>query len=164
MKATPKKSFSKEDRAKVRWRGDQKKADSKPGEHRQVGALPFRRTASGDIEILLITSRQTGRFIIPKGWPMKRLSDPDAAAQEAYEEAGVMGKVRRKPIGNYIYWKRLERSFELLKVDVYALEVRGQRQDWPEKTSRGHGWLPRKDAALLVDEPELVSLLMKFEP
>jgi hypothetical protein len=51
-----------------------------------------------------------------------------------------------------------------LKVDVYALEVRGQRQDWPEKTSRGHGWLPRKDAALLVDEPELVSLLMKFEP
>src|ERR1700722_16469990 len=144
MKATPKKSFSKDHRAKLHSRGDQKKADSKLGKHRQVGALPFRTTVSGDVEILLITSRQTGRFTIPNGSPMKRLRDPAAAAKEAYEEAGVGGKVRRKPIGNYIYWKRLERSFELLKVDVYALEVRGQRQDWPERTSRRYGWLPRR--------------------
>jgi 8-oxo-dGTP pyrophosphatase MutT (NUDIX family) len=137
---------------------------TQPAERRQVGALPFRRTLSGEIEVLLITSRETGRFIIPKGWPMKRLSDPDAAAREAYEEAGVVGKIQRKPIGDYLYWKRLERSFELLRVDIYALEVRKQRADWPEKNSRKSGWLSREDAATLVDEPGLIALLDKFRP
>ncbi len=132
-------------------------------ERRQVAALPFRKTASGEIEILLITSRETGRFIIPKGWPMKRLSDSDAAAREAYEEAGVVGKVRRKPIGEYRYWKRLERSFELLAVDVYPLEVETQRAEWPEKNARRSGWLPQEDAATLVDEPGLVTLIRNFK-
>ena len=91
-------------------------------EKRQVAALPFRRTALGEIEILLITSRETERFLIPRGWPMKPLSDPDAAAQEAYEEAGIVGKVKRIPIGDYFYWKRLERTFEFVKVEVYALD------------------------------------------
>jgi 8-oxo-dGTP pyrophosphatase MutT (NUDIX family) len=131
---------------------------------RQVAALPFRRTADGQVEVLLITSRETGRFIIPKGWPMKRLSDPDAAAREAYEEAGVIGKVKRKPIGDYIYWKRLERSFELLKVEVYAFEVQKQRANWPEKSARKYEWLSSKDAAIRVDEPGLVALLKTFEP
>jgi len=135
---------------------------TQPAERRQVGALPFRRTPSGEIEVLLITSRETGRFIIPKGWPMKRLSDPDAAAREAYEEAGVIGKIQRRPFGDYLYWKRLARSFELLMVDVYALEVRKQRPDWPEKGSRKSGWVSVADAATLVDEPGLVALLGKF--
>jgi 8-oxo-dGTP pyrophosphatase MutT (NUDIX family) len=144
---------------------DQEKAPkAQPVERRQVGALPFRRTPSGQIEVLLITSRETGRFIIPKGWPMKQLIDPDAAAREAYEEAGVIGKIQRKPIGDYLYWKRLERSFELLRVDVYALEVRKQQPDWPEKASRKSGWVSVADAATLVDEPGLVALLGKFRP
>ncbi len=110
------------------------KARPRSDERRQVAALPYCKTTSGEIEILLITSRETGRFVIPKGWPMKRLGDPDAAARKgAYEEAGVLGKVKRKPIGAYSYWKRLERSFELLTVKVYPLEVREQRTDWPEK-------------------------------
>jgi hypothetical protein len=54
-----------------------------------------------------MTSRGTGRFIIPKGWPMKNHSDPFAAAREARQEAGLIGEIRRKPIGHYIYWKRL---------------------------------------------------------
>ena len=95
---------------------------------------------------------------------MKRLSDPDAAAREAYEEAGVVGKIQRKPMGDYLYWKRLERTFELLKVEVYPLEVRKQRPDWPEMNSRKSGWLSREDAATLVDEPGLVTLLRKFRP
>jgi 8-oxo-dGTP pyrophosphatase MutT (NUDIX family) len=93
---------------------------------------------------------------------MKRLSDPDAAAREAYEEAGVTGKVKRKPIGEYSYWKRLERSFELLTVEVYPLEVREQRSDWPEKGSRKLGWLKPIDAAKLVDEPGLITLIEQF--
>lgn len=158
-----------EKKAKGRIRGTQSRdhdrraaATETPGARRQIAALPFRKTATGDIEVLLITSRETGRFIIPKGWPMKRLSDADAAAKEAYEEAGVVGKVKRTPIGAYSYWKRLERSFELLNVDVYALEVRKQRSNWPEKGSRRHSWLRQEDAATLVDEPGLITLIERF--
>jgi 8-oxo-dGTP pyrophosphatase MutT (NUDIX family) len=131
-------------------------------ERRQVAALPYRKTTSGRIEVLLITSRETGRFIIPKGWPMKRLSDSDAAAKEAYEETGVVGKVKPKPIGTYSYWKRLERTFELLRVDVYALKVKKQRANWPEKEARTSRWLPARDAAQLIDDPELVTLIDTF--
>jgi 8-oxo-dGTP pyrophosphatase MutT (NUDIX family) len=130
---------------------------------RQVAALPFRRTPSG-IEILLITSRESGRFIIPKGWPMKRLSDPGAAAREAYEEAGVAGKIRRRPIGDYLYRKRLDGRFDLVRVTVYALEVQVQHADWPEKGARQLRWTPRKEAASLVEEPGLMRLLREFRP
>ena len=162
MKAKTKKSAEVKTRPQDRPPEDVGAARPRAAEKRQIAALPFRRTAAGGIEVLLITSRETGRFIIPKGWPMKRLSDPDAAAREAYEEAGVVGKVRRKPIGDYFYWKRLERMFEFLKVEVYALEVREQREDWPEKNSRRCGWLSPKDAATLVDEPGLMALIQGF--
>ncbi|HLH50301.1 MAG TPA: NUDIX hydrolase [Roseiarcus sp.] len=163
MKRTPAKKAKHRIRAGQKRGLDRRAATAEaPGARRQVAALPFRKTAAGGVEVLLITSRETGRFIIPKGWPMKRLSDADAAAKEAYEEAGVVGKVKRKPIGAYSYWKRLERSFELLKVDVYALEVRKQRPDWPEKGSRRLGWLRPEDAATLVDEPGLVTLIERF--
>jgi 8-oxo-dGTP pyrophosphatase MutT (NUDIX family) len=95
---------------------------------------------------------------------MKRLSDPDAAAQEAYEEAGIVGKVKRKPIGDYFYWKRLERTFEFVKVEVYALEVRHQRDEWPEKNSRQCAWHSKTEAASRVMEPGLVALLKAFRP
>lgn len=136
--------------------------DLRLSERHQVAALPYRKTASGHIEVLLITSRETGRFIIPKGWPMKRLSDPDAAAKEAYEEAGVLGKVEPQSIGTYSYWKRLERTFELLKVDVYTLKVRKQRENWPEKAARMLRGLPTRHAAALIDEPELITLIKTF--
>jgi 8-oxo-dGTP pyrophosphatase MutT (NUDIX family) len=131
-------------------------------ERRQVAALPYRRTADGGVELLLVTSRETKRFIIPKGWPMRRLSDPDAAAQEAREEAGVIGKVKRKPIGSYVYWKRLERSFELLKVQVFPLEVSELSANWKEKAARECCWLSPDKAWLLIDEPGLADLVRKF--
>jgi 8-oxo-dGTP pyrophosphatase MutT (NUDIX family) len=163
MRETPKKNAKASPPTKHRHK-DYKAARPQTAERRQVAALPFRRTPSGEIEILVITSRETGRFIIPKGWPMKRLSDPDAAAKEAFEEAGVVGKVRRKPVGDYFYWKRLDRRFKFVKVEVYALEVRDQREEWPEKNSRRYGWLSLNDAAMLVDEPGLVALLLRFQP
>jgi 8-oxo-dGTP pyrophosphatase MutT (NUDIX family) len=164
MRAPSKKSVATKPRRCVGALGHRKATKAQAAERRQVGALPFRRTPAGEIEVLLITSRETGRFIIPKGWPMKGLGDPDAAAREAYEEAGVVGKIQRKPVGDYLYWKRLERTFELLKVEVYPLEVRKQRPDWPEKNSRKSGWLSREDAVTLVDEPGLITLLGKFRP
>jgi 8-oxo-dGTP pyrophosphatase MutT (NUDIX family) len=162
MKVKQTKNIKASLRGKDRRQVDHKTARPQTAERRQVAALPFRRTAAGEIEILLVTSRETRRLIIPKGWPMKRLRDADAAAKEAYEEAGVIGKVKRKPIGDYFYWKRLERTFEFLKVDVYPLEVRDQRTDWPEKGARKWGWHNLDAAAALVSEPGLVSLLKAF--
>jgi 8-oxo-dGTP pyrophosphatase MutT (NUDIX family) len=140
-----------------------KKAIKAAARRRQVAALSVRRTASGSREVLVITSRKTGRFIIPKGWPMKGRSDADAAALEAREEAGVVGKVRRKPIGSYTYWKRLVDEFRLVEVHVYLLKVSRQLESWQEKQSRQMAWLSPTDAALLVDEPQLVALIQDFE-
>jgi 8-oxo-dGTP pyrophosphatase MutT (NUDIX family) len=129
---------------------------------RQVAALPFRVSELGSIEILLITSRDTGRFIIPKGWRKKGQKQWDAAAREAFEEAGVVGKVKSKPAGSYTYWKRGDGFFERLQVLVYPLEVKKHRISWPEKGERRMAWLPAEDAALLVDEPALASLIRTF--
>ncbi|MEF2071500.1 NUDIX hydrolase, partial [Consotaella aegiceratis] len=129
---------------------------------RQIAALPYRVADCGAIEILVMTSRETQRFILPKGWPIKGLSPSDAAAREAFEEAGLVGKARRKPFGRYRYWKRFKASFGLVDVDVYPLEVRKQRKKWPEKGERHMRWLSFDDAALLVDEPELETLLLEF--
>jgi 8-oxo-dGTP pyrophosphatase MutT (NUDIX family) len=129
----------------------------------QVAALPFRYTGAGFLEVLIITSRETGRFIIPKGWPMKGHADPDAAAIEAREEAGVAGKIRRESIGKYVYWKRLADQFELVEVAVYPLEVSRQLQTWREKQSRQMAWLSLEDAATLLDEPQLIALIRNLE-
>jgi len=114
------------------------------------------------VEILIITSRETRRFIIPKGWPIKGMNDAEAAAKEAYEEAGITGKVKHKPIGRYSYWKRFARNFELVPVDVYPLRVKAQLPAWPEQDARQQAWLAPDDAATLIDEPELASLVRNF--
>ena len=79
-----------------------------PGEppHLQVAALCWRRSGKG-LKILLITSRDTGRWVIPKGWPMRNRSNAQAAAREAYEEAGLRGDVSERSVGIYTYLKAL---------------------------------------------------------
>src|SRR5690554_2758136 len=77
---------------------------------KQFGAIPVRFTPEGQLEIMLITSRQTRRWIVPKGWPMKGLEGHDTAAREAFEEAGVNGSISDRPIGSYVYAKRLKRN------------------------------------------------------
>jgi 8-oxo-dGTP pyrophosphatase MutT (NUDIX family) len=151
-------------RATTRRTSKAKSLKRQASERHQVAALPFRRNADGAVEVLLITSRETRRFIIPKGWPMKKLADPDAAAKEALEEAGVVGIVRRKPVANYSYWKRLTRTFELVKVDVYPLRVLDQHDTWREQAVRNCGWLPPDKAWLLIDEPGLAQIVRTFNP
>ncbi len=121
--------------------------------------MPYRHTPNGDVEVLLLTSRQTRRFILPKGWPMKGLSDCETAAQEAVEEAGVVGSSHEVAIGSFRYWKRLKRSFVPVIVEVYPLYVERELDTWKERKSRRRAWVKPIQAALLVDEPELVSLL-----
>ncbi|MCX8256382.1 NUDIX hydrolase (fragment) [Beijerinckiaceae bacterium RH AL1] len=124
----------------------------------QVGALPIRRSAAGP-EVLLVTSRETRRWIIPKGWPMKGRKDHEAAAQEAAEEAGVIGKVSKHPIGAYTYQKRLANRLEPCRVMVYVLEVEGQLADWRERKERKRQWFPALEAAEAVAQPKLASMI-----
>jgi 8-oxo-dGTP pyrophosphatase MutT (NUDIX family) len=130
-----------------------------PRDKSQVAALPIRRAANGALEVLLITSRETGRWIIPKGWPMKGLADHEAAAQEAREEAGVVGRIGEAPIGDYPYWKRQKEGFEFCLVTVYPLVVERQRKDWRERGQRLASWLTVDDAAEHVDEAGLSGLI-----
>lgn len=129
---------------------------------KQVAALPFVETASGPL-VLLVTTRGRGRWSIPKGWPKARLSDAELAALEAFEEAGVEGDIGARPIGSYLYTKRLHLlSWTKCSVDVYTLEVRSQALDWPEKGSRKLQWTAPGEAASLVGEAQLAEVLRGF--
>jgi 8-oxo-dGTP pyrophosphatase MutT (NUDIX family) len=131
---------------------------------RQVAALPYERGKDG-LRVLLVTSRETGRLVLPKGWTEKALKDPDAAAAEAFEEAGVKGRVARRPIGIYEYVKIIGPGFALrCAVDVYPLEVRKLLKEWPEQGQRERLWLSPSAAAQRVAEPALAEILRRFKP
>jgi len=130
----------------------------------QYGALPWRRTDEGALEVLLITSRESRRWVIPKGWPMKDMKPAPCAAQEAFEEAGVTGAAGRKKTGVYHYDKRLRSGrLQHVRVQVYPLAVAQEHADWPEAAQREKLWTTPAEAAGLVDEPELKALLAKFK-
>lgn len=130
----------------------------------QYGALTYRKTKTNGLEILLMTSRETKRWIIPKGWPIKGMKPCDSAAQEAYEEAGVRGTVGRRPIGKYTYDKRLEPPARVVpcEVQVYALRVRRQEKSWPEIGQRELRWCKADEAITIVDDRDLGTLIGKF--
>lgn len=137
-------------------------AKDDPPVARQVAALPW-RTAGGGIEVLLVTSRETRRWVVPKGWPMRGRSAPQAAAREAFEEAGVEGNVSTKVLGQFSYDKRLRDGQSLhVTVELFALRVKLQHADWPEKGQRVARWFHPGEAARLVGEPELASLIAAF--
>ena len=131
-------------------------------QHRQFAALPFIKDERG-ISVLLLTSRETGRWVIPKGWPMRGMSGHQVAVQEAKEEAGVSGVVSSQVLGNYSYRKRLHTfsSVDCL-VEVYALEVKKQKLKWRERSQRQLVWLPQEEAAARVEEPELAHIIRNF--
>jgi 8-oxo-dGTP pyrophosphatase MutT (NUDIX family) len=131
---------------------------------RQFAAVPFRLTADGKMEVMLITSRSTRRFILPKGWPMKGRSGQETARIEAQQEAGVDGRMLEEPIGSYRYWKRLSRQFVPVEVIVYLMSVEDVLDEWEEAGSRQRAWLSPMDAATLVDEPELAQLMSSLQP
>jgi 8-oxo-dGTP pyrophosphatase MutT (NUDIX family) len=129
---------------------------------RQVAAVPV-RLHEGRIEVMLVTSRGTKRFIVPKGWPMKGKSGREAALTEAHEEAGISGETRKAPLGRYRYWKRLSDAFVCVEVTVYLLMVNEVSDDWKEAGLRERAWLAPEDAATLIDEPELATLVRTLE-
>lgn len=138
------------------------------GEFRvQYAALCFRRVSGNDgIEILLVTSRGTGRWIIPKGWPMKKKKPHEAAEIEAWEEAGVRGRARKTPAGRYTYLKWLENGdVAPCMVEVFEVEVTEEAAgNFKERGQRQLAWVSPEEAARRVREVELKSLLVEFRP
>ena len=126
----------------------------------QYAALPYRRNSKSALEVLLITSRETGRWIIPKGWPAKGKRPHRTAAREAREEAGVTGKIKRRPVGSFRYRKRLKSGRVVLcEVKVFALKVTGQKARWVEKGERKLKWMPRAKAATTVKDAVLRTII-----
>lgn len=130
----------------------------------QVGALPF-RIVDGAVEVLLITSRDTGRWVIPKGWGMKNKTEAQAAAIEAQEEAGIKGAVGKRPLGAYHYAKTLKSGDQVqCQVTVYPLAAKRQMKRWKEQGQRRLQWFAPAEAAQQVAEPELAAIIAGFKP
>lgn len=130
----------------------------------QVAALCYREVRKGKKEVLLVTSRDTGRWVIPKGWPMEDKSDHAAAKQEAWEEAGVKsGKVKSRALGRFCYDKKLDDGDVCpVEVAVYPLRVDDTKKSFPEADERERIWVSPKKAAKMVREPELKKILRNF--
>ena len=135
---------------------------SREGELRiQYAALPWR--GGERPEIMLVSSLDTRRWIIPKGWPMKGRRPHAAAAREALEEAGLIGKIEKEAVGAYHYLKRTPAGQHLpCKVMVFPLDVTRQRRTWPERKQRTTRWFSAEEAAQAVDEPELKEIISGF--
>lgn len=129
----------------------------------QVAALPWRERDDGKVEVLLITSRGTGRWVLPKGWIDGREDVVAAAAREAFEEAGVRGKIGSGELGRYFYQKKSSTGLPLrCEVAVIPLEVTDESSKWPERKERTKRWLSPEEAASLVQEPDLSELIASF--
>lgn len=139
--------------------GDASKSDLRT----QFGALCYRIKA-GELQFCLITSRGSGRWIIPKGWPMNGETPAEAAATEAYEEAGLEGRVRSRPLGVYSYYKSPARDTLPCIAVVFPMKVKTVLSQWPERKARKRKWLSRKQAAKMVSEPELKQMILHFDP
>jgi uncharacterized protein len=115
------------------------------------------------MRVLLITSRETHRWVLPKGNPMRGLASHEAAAAEAFEEAGVRGIACPTAIGSYRYWKRRANGrTRLAKVALFPLAVTDQDNDWPERHERETRWFELAEAARAVDEADLGHLIARF--
>ena len=129
----------------------------------QYGALPY-RVSGGTVEILLITTRNSRRWIVPKGWPMAGVAPHVSAAREALEEAGVSGEIGREAIGSFRYFKQLKNGHVVVpcRVDVYPLKVTQEHKRWAEKDAREMRWCTVDVALAQITEPSLRKLIEKF--
>ncbi|WP_233270544.1 NUDIX hydrolase [Chachezhania sediminis] len=129
----------------------------------QFSALCY-RMVRGKPEVLLVTSRGTGRWILPKGWPMEDRSPAETAQQEAWEEAGVKGKVHDESLGSFDYVKDQGEADIQCRISVYPLKVQKMSDDYPEEGQRRRKWFSLRKAAEKVGEKQLRRILKNFDP
>jgi 8-oxo-dGTP pyrophosphatase MutT (NUDIX family) len=141
-----------------------KKRRTRPVVRVQYGALPYRFTPMAALEILVVTTRQSRRWIVPKGWPIKRLTPSKSAAREAFEEAGVRGKIGARAIGVFRYKKTAGENGAdpEYEVKIFPLLVRRQSATWPEYGQRVVQWVDPEKAIALIREPDLKAIVEKF--
>ncbi|MRH21206.1 NUDIX hydrolase [Rhodovulum strictum] len=129
----------------------------------QIAALPLRWDDKGALRVLMVTSRGTGRWIMPKGWRMDVKKPWRTAEIEALEEAGALGRVGTAPIGRYRYDKILDNGTALpCVVEVFPMLVERLKRDWKERRQRKRRWFKARAAARRVDEPDLAALLLEL--
>lgn len=132
----------------------------------QFGTLVY-RVQNDKTQVLLITTRRTKRWSIPKGWPMHGLTPAQAAAQEAWEEAGVRGTVFDQCLGVYAYSKTIKTRGGHLPVPilvmVYPVQARKLSAKFPEAGQRRRKWYSPKKAAARINEPELAQIIRNFD-
>ena len=132
---------------------------------RQVGALPYRLDDGAALRILLITSRGSGRWLIPKGNAMAGRESHEAAAQEAFEEAGVEGEIVASPVGSFRYRKRRWWLWSVLaEVEVFPMRVDRLLETWPEQGQRRRQWFSHSEAENAVHDGTLKALIREFDP
>lgn len=130
----------------------------------QAGAIPY-SVINGEVQVLLVTSRGSGRWLIPKGNIDPGLTPAEAAAKETYEEAGIRGKIATDtPLGFFTSFKTLKSGEERpVTVEVYALLADRQLKRWPEARQREACWMSATDAAKSVKDPGLALLLLRLK-
>lgn len=130
----------------------------------QYGALPWRRRKDGQIEVMLVTSRVSRHWLIPKGWRIAGKTECRSALQEAYEEAGVRGDADKQPLGRYHYTKVLKNGAATpCIVTVFSLRVRKAASKWPEAQQRTRQWFTLEEAIGVVNEPSLADFLSHLD-
>ncbi|CUH78783.1 NUDIX hydrolase [Tropicibacter naphthalenivorans] len=130
----------------------------------QIAALPLRRDDKHHLRVLMVTSRNTGRWLIPRGWEMDGKTPWQAAEIEAMEEAGAKGEISPEVIGTYRYAKILSDGRIIpCVVRVYPMIVHKLKDDWKERKQRSRRWFSLKEAAKRVIEPELADLLLSLQ-
>jgi 8-oxo-dGTP pyrophosphatase MutT (NUDIX family) len=140
-----------------------KSTDKTDRKRRQYAALAFAEQ-TGERMVMLVTSRETGRWVLPKGWAEMGLTGPELAAKEAFEEAGLIGEMSARRIGSYAYLKQMPKGRTVnCEVDVFAMRVDQLLDDWPERGQRKREWFTLGQAAMLVDEGDLVTLLLQLD-
>lgn len=130
----------------------------------QFAALCY-RVKKGKVQILLVTSRRSKRWIAPKGWPMEGKTPAASALCEAWEEAGVIGQAEERCLGVYCYEKTVSGQDDLsCMAMLYPVAVKALAKKYPEVGQRRRRWVSRKKAAGMVAEPDLALLIRRFSP
>ena len=129
----------------------------------QFAALCW-RILDGQTQVCLVTTRGKRRWTLPKGWPMNKQTPAEAAATEAYEEAGLTGRAQDRCLGVYSYLKPGDKSRRQYLALVFPVEIEETHDDWPERRDRQREWLPQAQAAARLSPPELRHIVEQFDP